>query len=441
MRGQARFPFLPREAIRRAQRARLGTMVRHAYQTVPYYRETMDRLGMRPDDVRDVEDLATLPIIERDALQRDPEYFVSRAHPLGDYLELRTSGSTGAPRSIFHDTASIFQNAAHGERERSIFTSLISRSTAYREAWLGVPNEQALRVQPFIRERLYIPPAIRVRRCYFNVFDPPATLVNQLNEFRPHLIHGSGASFEILFPYLWSSGARLLRPRVLVFTAAELSHSVRRLIERQFEIPVFSTYTSTEALKIGFECERHLGLHLNEDLYSLSLVDGDGKPLPPGHSGEVIVSNLVNRATVLFNYRLGDISTLDERPCPCGRTLPLLTALQGRADDIIELPSGRRIHPVLLSTLVGEEQQIWQFQVVQRSERLFEIAVVADRDADQVRLRTRLLEKAATIFDDSIGVEIVFPDSIDRTRAGKLCAVLSLRQNRSVSDPAYPSRV
>ena len=92
-----RLPFRSRATIERAQRRRLRGAVAHAYEHVPYYRETMRQLALVPSDLRTAADLAKLPLIERDQLQRDPEYFVSRARPLSDYVEAQSSGSTGEP--------------------------------------------------------------------------------------------------------------------------------------------------------------------------------------------------------------------------------------------------------------------------------------------------------------------------------------------------------
>ena len=121
----------------------------------------------------------------------------------------------------------------------------------------------------------------------------------------------------------------------------------RRAAEEKFKAQVFSTYGAVEALKIGFECEHHAGLHINIDLYPVRVVNRGGDSLPRADSGDIIVSNLVNRATVLLNYRLGDVACLLPEPCTCGRSLPLLSAILGRSDDWIRLPSGQSIAPTV----------------------------------------------------------------------------------------------
>ena len=117
---EARFPFRSPEAIERAQRRRLRATVDHAYEHVPYYRETMRRLGLTPADIARAEDIARLPLIERDQLQRDPEYFVSQAWPEDAYLRLRSGGSSGQPITVQWDRRALFADGAHRERVRSI---------------------------------------------------------------------------------------------------------------------------------------------------------------------------------------------------------------------------------------------------------------------------------------------------------------------------------
>ena len=124
-----------------------------------------------------------------------------------------------------------------------------------------------------------------------------------------------------------------------------MSDAGRRLIETEFGIPVLSAYNAVVCFKIGFTCERRAGFHLHEDLCDVRVVDQAGDDVPPRERGEVVVSNLVNRATVLLNYRLGDVARLEDEPCDCGRTARRLVDLEGRVDDLIELESGEYVYP------------------------------------------------------------------------------------------------
>jgi len=426
MAGQARLPFRSADAIRRMQQRRLRRMIAHAYRTVPWYRETMDRLSLSAGDFRTVEDLARLPIIEVEQYQRDPERFLSREYPPQRCTRLLTGGSTGAPRAIYHSTGAIYQNAAHGERERSIFTKLIGRRFGYREMVVASLNSSSARLQAFSRTRALLPRRLQIQRQYISMIDPTGDNVHRINEFRPDVIYCFGSYLEILFTYLSETGETMHRPKVITYSNDSLHEPVRRLIEEEFGIPVFGMYQANEALKLGFECECHTGLHLNVDLYPLRVVDGDGSDVPAGQSGEVVISNLVNPATVLLNYRLGDYATRLPDPCPCGRTLPLLSFPPGRIDDMLTLPDGRTIPPQAVRNVFVEEPSVRLYQIVQHEPARFSMRMVVASDVDRDALLKRLRDGLAAWFGPDVRLAFEFVDTIERTAGGKWRAVVSL---------------
>ena len=246
-----------------------------------------------------------------------------------------------------------------------------------------------------------------------------------IQAFRPDVISTYGSYLELLFPYLCETGRRLHLPRAICYGADGLSDSVRRLILEDFGIHVLSAYQSIEAYQIGFECERHVGLHLNIDLYPVRIVDAEGRALPPGETGEVVVSNLVNRATVLLNYRLGDLASLLPERCSCGRTLPLLSFPQGRRDDIIVLPSGRLMHPHILNDLMRFETEVWRYQVIQETRTCFRVSLVVTPTCQREELRKRIESRFARTFGQGATIQVAFVESIDRTAAGKHRTVVS----------------
>jgi len=198
------------------------------------------------------------------------------------------------------------------------------------------------------------------------------------------------------------------------------------MIEQRFGIPVFTTYQAVEAFKIGFECERHCGLHLNVDLYPLRVVDGAGRDVPQGQSGEVIVSNLVNRGMVLLNYRLGDIVTLLPDRCECGRSLPLLSYPEGRTDDLLEFASGRIVHPQAIRSAFNQERLVWEYQVEQLTDDDFRVSLLASSACDRQATRQRVVDQLATVLGHA-RIDVQFVESIDRTVGGKFAPVISRR--------------
>jgi phenylacetate-CoA ligase len=429
--GEKRIPFLPLQKIKQLQNDRLRKTVARAYHTVPFYRKEMNRLGLRVSDFRNVDDLEKLPEILRIQLQKSPSDFLSTSQSEDQYLKLRSGGSTGNPCTIYHDASSIFQNAAQGERERSILAGAIGKSW-YRETVIASPVSSAREVQDFLRERSLVPRRRGIQRQYLTLADSPETNLKAINEFEPDLIRSYGSYLNALFPFIHETGANFHKPRVIHYSSDAISASVRHLIQETFGIPVFSAYQANEAFLIGFECEEHTGLHLNVDLYPVRITDDSGKTLPVGESGNLIISNLVNHATVLLNYRLGDISRILKEPCPCGRTLPLLAFPQGRTDDWIQMDSGRMLHPQAVRTIFTNEYEVWQYQVQQLESDAFRVLLVTAPACDRTELSSRIRKSFFRTFGDQTKTEVHFVDSLPRTPGGKIRPIMSLKKSRNI---------
>lgn len=400
----------------------MGIVV-HAYETVPYYRETMRRLGLRPRDFQTAADLARLPIVERGDIQRDPEAFASTALPIESYLRIRSGGSSGAPRQIFYDARSVIDNGAYAGRHRAVVHKLAGRRLRWREAIIESPFGTTRAVHEFLARHVAVPPSFAIPRLYLSLFDPPEVNVSRLQAFAPHVLDGYGSYFELLFPYIQSTGRRFDWPRVVVYGSDSMSAAARRLITGSFGVPVVSAYGAVEALQIGFECEQGLGYHLNVDLVPLRIVGPNDEEQPAGETGEVVISNLVNRATVLLNYRLGDVAHVNPAPCPCGRALPLLSFIEGRADDWIQMPSGETVHPQTVRTLFTDEDGIFQYQVRQLAPGRFDVDVVVRDGVDRDEIGARLMDKFVRRLGPGTAARIVFVDEVTRTEGGKVRVV------------------
>jgi len=425
LRGQARYPFNSLASIMADRDRRVRRMVAYAYRYVPYYRETMDRLGLSPEEFGSAKDLARLPLLERAQVQRDPEYFVSTAEPLARHLRLHTSGSTGTPCTLYHHRRAMYQNRAFASRARSVFTPLLGRSMGYRQTTILPIGGAYSRTQDALRQRTLLPPGVRLHRQVLSILDSPEANACRINQFKPDVIQCYGSYLAALFAHVRATGKPFHRPRAIVYSADSLPESVRQMIEQEYDTPVFGTYGAVEAPVMGFECEQHAGLHLNIDLYPIRIVDREGNTLPPGESGEVVVSNLINRASVLLNYRLADVATMLPHACTCGRSLPLLSELQGRSTDWIQLATGERVHPQQMGGLFKNIEGLWQWQVIQDSVTHFRVHVAVSEKCGRKQVEELIAAQLAKVFGDDVTVDIQF-DSIQRTARGKVRPVISV---------------
>ncbi len=428
--GQKDVPFLSMPEITERQRRRLRRMVRYAYRHVPYYRDTMTRLGIGPEAIRSVEDLSRLPIIENDDLRRDPEYYVSRSVDRAQCLGLLSSGSSGAPKTVWHDAAALFQNAAHGERERAIMTRALGRWSGYRETVIVSPVGASQReIQEFVRDHGCFPTRLRIERQYVFLSDPPAKNLNLINDFRPDLLYSYGSYLEMFFHYIRRTGADWRRPKAVLYSSDRLSAATISWLTSECGVPVFTVYGSIEALKIGFGCQEGDCLHANIDLYPIRIIDEDGREVEPGLPGTVVLSNLVNRGTVLLNFRSGDLASWIPGPCPCGRRLPRLSLPLGRVDEVVELPDGSHVHPTAMHDVCLGHPGMVQYQVRQVAPAGFRISLVAAPDADREDVKRYVLGRFRERFGPALSAEVRFVEELERTQGGKTPAVISLKHS------------
>jgi phenylacetate-CoA ligase len=215
----------------------------------------------------------------------------------------------------------------------------------------------------------------------------------------------------------------------VTYGADALSHASRRLISEEFGIPVLSRYQAIESGPIGFECEANRGYHLNVDVCPLRIVDAEGRDVPEGASGDVVVSDLMNRATVLLNYRLGDVASTLPCPCPCGRSMPMISFLEGRAAEWLQSTSGKLIHPQAVRMLLRTEEEVWRYQVIQRRPDHYDVLLVAGSACDRERLRRRLVAKFSNQFGLTTAVAVSFVDDLPRTPQGKVRSVISFSED------------
>jgi phenylacetate-CoA ligase len=399
---QARFPFVPDTAVREAQERRIRATVAYAYAHVPYYRETMRRLLLGPEDIRSVSDLTRLPLLEREHLQRDPEYLRSEQWPAGACVLLKSGGTTGAPLTVFRDPPSLLLEAAQRERQRSLVARLAGRRLRYREATIAPHESSVSTAISAVRRSSLVPPSLRVQRRHFSMLRAPAELVHELDRYRPEVITSYGSYLEALFSYVREQRQRLRSTQVAVFGADSFSATMREWVRAELGIEVLSSYNAVETPQIGFECEHHRGHHLNIDLCPVRLIEADGREATDGEPGEVVVSNLVNRGTVLLNYRLGDVVTRTGESCPCGRTLPLYSYLERRGTRWLDLGDERKIHSQALQLLLRREMDIWRYQIVQEARRRILLRLVLAPDCDRESITRRLLAR----FREQLGADV-----------------------------------
>ena len=404
-------------AARRDERAR--SIVRFAYDRVPWYGQAMRDRGLGPDDFRSASDLALLPVVEHEDLSSTPEAFLPTGAELEDLLELKTSGSTMMPRRVYHDPEGIVAGWAVKLRERALRDRFVG-GTRYRSASLSMDGNPTR-----VRERLRtIAPAVGklISESHkYSVFEDTSRVVEGLREWQPQHLSGYGSALGRLFRYLKESGETIPLPRVVSFSSDAMAPLERRIIEEDFGVPVIGIYSSTEAFAIGFECEVRDGYHVHEDVSHVRIADPEGRSVEPGVPGSILVSNLVNRGTVLLNYRQGDLGEAIEDPCPCGRPLPRIRLLAGRDMLFVERAEGYPIHQFKLFPVL-RDVGLYRWQVVQTALQQFTVRVISLPGQERGRLEAGIREAMTGLLGGGLEITIEYPPELERTPTGKTLA-------------------
>jgi phenylacetate-coenzyme A ligase PaaK-like adenylate-forming protein len=446
-------PFWPIEWIERRQRDRLRSIVNLAYQAVPFYQEAMRERGLQPSDFRAVSDLAELPLIDGALVQENLEQFLVKGANRETWSTFHTSGSTsGVRRTVYWDRGSMLRGLAYVERIWPVLSKLAGepRSRAVMRALLGETRAQALLAklgrqtrmlfisQNELRTRMLVPPVDRgiwrpqtaVNYHFLSTLEPMEVVADRMNVIRPRMVFSFGSYADQFLRFLANRGGRVALPRVWSYTGDTVSAGSRELAEEQFGCAVHSSYNVTEVGRIGFQCERREGHHLNVDLCAVRLVGDRGESVGPGQHGEVVVSSLRNRALVLLNYRLGDSGMLASERCPCGRSLPLLERLEGRRSDVVRLADGREIASLALEALFRRElQSALKVQIAQPGPGEIAWRIVPFSGVDRDALRAGLVRRAAEVLGQPNRVTVEFVDDIPATSEGKFTKVVSPRSD------------
>ena len=419
--GEPRDRKLSAEEMTARRDERVRSIVRFAYERVPWYGRAMRDRGLGPDDFRSAADLARLPVIEHGDLSSAPEEFLPVDARFDDLLELKTSGSTMLPRLVYHDPEGVVAGWAVKIRERAIRDRIVGEAR-YRSASLSMEGNPTK-----VREHLRtIAPAVwklvSESRKY-SVFEDSAQVAEGLREWRPQHLSGYGSALGRLFRHLKESGESIPMPRVITFSSDAMAPLERRIIEEDFGVPVLGAYGATEAFAIGFECEVRDGYHVHEDASHVRIADLEGRSVEPGVPGSIIVSNLVNRGTVLLNYRQGDLGEAIEGPCPCGRALPRIRLLAGRDMLFIERAEGHPVHQFKLFRAL-QDVGLYRFQVVETAPLQFTVRVMTLPGQERPPLEVRIREAMSDLIGSGLEIAIEYPRELERTRTGKVLAYI-----------------
>jgi phenylacetate-CoA ligase len=345
-----------------------------------------------PGAIRNLADLAALPILEKQDIQEQRDSMVTRDWPASDLVPNQTGGSSGTPLSFFVHRDRLHSRAAATLRHNRWAGWNLGDRVAL--LW-GAPRDRPAGSRKDCLRNLLLD-----RRLFLDAGHLTearlATFAAALERFRPKVILAYAGAAALFARYLRARGGAVYRPRSIITSAEVLEPGDRQLIEDTFGCPVFNRYGCREVSVIASECDHHTGLHTMAEGLVVEIVNAQGQPVRHGDVGSIVITDLLNRAMPLIRYRIGDLGAWDKGPCPCGRSMPRLRTVAGRVTDFLVGGDSRLVSGVFLATyLVAHRPSLGQVQIMQEKagQVLYRIrpghAFQAEADLDYLHEKTR----------------------------------------------------
>ena len=387
--------YWPLEKIIEKRARDLQTLIHTSYSEVPIYHKLMNQVGVQPGQINSLDDLSKLPIITKDMLRAGYPQQTTRSTGRKVY-QVSTSGSTGKNFFILEDAFTA------GWYRASFILSL---------EWAGWEIGE-----PHLQSGMTIHRSLdrRLKDCYFGCQYVSAyqlddqhlsMMLDIIDQNQIKYIMGYPGSLYFLAKYAIKQGWN--QPlRSAVTWGDSLYPHYRETIIKAFNTKVFDTYGCAEGIQISAQCENG-NYHIHALDTIVEFLDDDEKPVPPGVTGNIVLTRLHPGPMPFIRYQVGDLGVPSTgEHCSCGRNFPTMESIQGRNADIIITPSGNRLIVHFFTGILEHYSEIDSFQVVQQDEETINILIVpleniSDDTLNEIRfaIQTRGAEDFNICFD------------------------------------------
>ncbi len=420
----------PLGELRALQSYRLIKTVRHVYENVPFYRSQFDKLGLKPEDIRSVDDLSKLPFTYKQDLRDNYPYGLF-AVPQDQVVRIHASSGTTGKQTV----------VGYTQNDLDVWAEITARSLV---AAGGSKNDF---VHISYGYGLFTGGlGLHQGATALGAAGIPVSTGNTKRQIQ--IMQDFGSDILCCTPsYALYMGEtvremgidpKTLKLRAGVFGAEPWTEHMRQEIERMLAIKAYDIYGLSEIMGPGvsYECSEQSGMHVNEDHFIAEIIDPDtGEVLPEGAMGELVFTCITKEALPLIRYRTRDIAMLTRKPCSCGRTFIKMTKPAGRTDDMLIIRGVNVFPSQVESVLLQFSGTTPNYQlIVDRVGALDTLEVQVEMDEhmtfDAVRLIEQREKEIRGALESTLGiaavVHLVSPKTIARSE-GKAKRVIDKR--------------
>ena len=422
------------EQLHELQLQRMKDSVRHAYENVPFYRESFDAAGVTPDDLVSLDDLARFPFVVKQNM-RDAYPFGLFAVPPKDVARVHASSGTTGQATVVGHTANDLKNWG------DCFARGIYMVGGDADATLQVSYGYGLFTGGLGAHAggeavgcTVIPTSSGNTKRQIQMMKDLGTTILACTPSYALLI--ADTALELGF-----NPSEDFKLRAGIFGAEPCSENMRQEIRDKLGIQYCDVYGLSEVMGPGvaMECAESNGLHLAEDQFYAEIVDPETlEPLPDGEWGELVFTTLVRECCPLVRYRTRDITRIIPGTCACGRTHRRIDRIVGRSDDMLIL-RGVNVFPSQIEQVITEFPEIAaQYQIILTTKGSLDrveldVETVPDFPFDEIRkledLKRRLAAELKSNLQIAVDIKIVEPKTIARSE-GKAKRIIDLREGK-----------
>lgn len=407
--------------IQEYQEEQLKKIIAHAYSTVPYYRRMFDNLKLKPSDIRSSEDLNKIPVLTKEDVRNNYSDMVSRSFRTNDLTLCHTGGTTGKSLRFYQEPRATQFRWAVWWRHRRRFGIEFDQSYATFTGLTAVPLHQ--KKPPFWRENRFMNQTIFT--MHHIIPSKIKAIVERLNIGGFDYYSGYPSILFVLAELIQEQELEILAPPRMVFTGAEnLYENHRRVISKVFKAPVTDEYGFSEGCGNASRCEKDV-FHEDFEFGILECVDAEAIGAQ-SRQGRIVATGFSSYGMPFIRYDIGDIGTWNSGSCSCGRSSKILTRINGRVEDYVVTPEGRKI--LRFDYIFKDTQNIRDAQVVQKKLGSISLRIVR-RPAYSLADEEILIKEIKSKVSSGLVVEFEYVDEIEREQNGKIRAVKSLIGN------------
>jgi len=370
---------------------KLTSLISFAYDNVPFYRDLLKSKGIHPADIRERRDFLKIPVVDKETLNNYPaEKKIAQGIARKSVVPVYSSGTTGKPLEVFVDHECYnhkYADLLYGyyltgwRLGRKIVTV---RSFSHGD-YEGKYSTAALSHEPFplIRKLVYLivqrkkllPPLLHGMKPEEHLLE---NALNEVKRFSPFLLEGNGYFWYLFSDYLKKRDEEIASVKAVETDEVPLSSLQRERISQSFNCKVYDNYGSHELGIVAHECSESMGNHILSLSHYVEFLEEDSeKEADAGEVARVIVTDLTNRVMPLIRYDTGDLAIKFNKPCPCGRSYPLMSPIEGRGINTLTL-NGKKYTERFFQEIIYSFDETVGFQVKRGEEGIIKVLLLTN---------------------------------------------------------------